>query len=172
MASDELLAYAASWRDMVPHVHTLIEYARKSLTIIELGVRGAVSSWAFLEGLPPSGELWSVDIEPAKAPDKVLNDPRWHFQQADDTDFKVWYRLPPKADIVFIDTSHEYEHTELELLLALSRNPTWIICHDAKWPGVERAVTEFCPTHGWKIERLDVAGDGQGDFSLVVLERA
>ncbi len=156
---------------MAPHVHTLIEYARQSTRIVELGVRGAVSSWAFLEGLPPSGELWSVDIDPARAPAAVADDARWHFAQADDRKIATWYSLPSTADIVFIDTSHEYEHTRQEFLYALSRSPRRIICHDAKWDGVERAIVDFCVTHRWQVSRLDVASDEDGDFSLAVLER-
>lgn len=166
-----LTEYAVQWRDMVPHVDTLRHLASEATTIIELGVRGGVSSWAFLEGLPAKGRLWSVDLARHRAPSEVVGDGRWTFLRADDRKPQTWLRLPARADIVFIDTSHEYEHTLLELLLALSRQPRIILCHDADWPDVARAIDEFCAVHGWRVASFDYGGDQRGTFSLATLVR-
>lgn len=62
-------------------------------------------------------------------------------------------------DWVYIDSSHEYEHTRQELeLLKHKLKPGGIICgHD--WYddethihyGVKKAVVEFCQAYGWKL---------------------
>jgi predicted O-methyltransferase YrrM len=81
-------------------------------TVIELGTRGGVSTVAWLYGLEQTGgRLWSVDIDPAPA----MTHPRWTFLQGDDLDPVVFTSLPAEADVVFIDTSHQYEQTRAEL---------------------------------------------------------
>ena len=162
--------WARRERDMAPHVETLIGYARKARTIIELGVRAGASTWAFLDGLPAEGRLWSVDIAQHRVPARVSGDPRWSFIRGDDGDPSVRKRLPDQADLVFIDTSHELEHTKAELEFALSRRPSRIACHDAEWPGVAAAVEWFRTQAGWQIARYTPAGDDRGPFGLVVLE--
>lgn len=165
----DLQDWAAIQRDMVPHTGTLTALARDAKVIIEFGVRGGVSTWAFLDGLSPDGQLWSVDIDQNKAPRRVRSDPRWRFIIGDDNHPHIRALLPQSADLVFIDTSHEYEHTLAELHFAATRNPRLIVCHDAKWPGVEKAVKEFCRFAGWHVRRFYEAHDEMGDFSLVVL---
>jgi hypothetical protein len=41
-----LAEYAAAWLDMEPHIATLTELARHCRTIVEFGLRGAVSTWS------------------------------------------------------------------------------------------------------------------------------
>jgi predicted O-methyltransferase YrrM len=167
-----LYDWAVANRDMVPHLETLSRYASECRSIVELGVRGGVSTWAFLDGLPIDGRLYSVDINDCVVPGRVANDPRWTFIKSDDQADELWRILPDTADMVFIDTSHEYKHTQFELLHALLCKPFRIVCHDAHWPGVEQAVTEFCLIEDWAIVALDEASDSDGDFSLVTLERS
>lgn len=66
-------------------------------------------------------------------------------------------------DWIYIDSSHQYEHTQRELALARRKvKPGGIIAgHD--WHtdpthvhhGVCRAVRDFCRQYGWKVVRLD-----------------
>lgn len=167
-----LQAWAIANRDMVPHLETLTEYASHSQVIVEFGVRGGVSTWALLDGLPPEGRLFSVDIDNCRqtVPDRVRNDHRWTFLHGDDMDPAVQALLPELADLVFIDTSHEYAHTVLELGFALGLEPSWILCHDAEWPGVSQAMAEFCADNGWSISQFIEAHDEKGPYSLAVLE--
>ena len=167
----DLRDWALAERDMAPHITTLTEYASHAHKIVEFGTRGGVSTWAFLDGLPESGLMWSVDINECTVPPRVSRDPRWTFVLGDDTDPAIHDILPALADLVFIDTSHEYEHTAAELQIAQAMEPDRIICHDAKWWGVQKAVMEFCAESRWEAVRLDEAHDEQGDFSLVVLEQ-
>lgn len=164
--------WAIANRDMVPHLATLTEYASRCNVILELGVRGGVSSWAFLDGLPIHGRLWSVDIEDCRqsVPERVRTDHRWLFLHGDDMDPAIQAELPELVDLVFIDTSHEYAHTVLELAMASALDPSWILCHDADWPGVALATAEFCGDNDWGISEFIEARDEKGSFSLVVLE--
>ncbi len=137
--------------DMAPHYITLIRAARDCQTIIEWGVRGGVSTWAFLEGLPADGKLYSVDINDCVVPRRVSQDPRWTFIVGDDLDTEVWAQLPDTADLVFIDTSHTYEQTVAELAIAPEWEPKSIILHDVNQPQVRKAVDEFCAGENWRI---------------------
>ena len=167
----DLRDWAIANRDMAPHIATLTAYAKQAQTIVEFGVRNAVSTWAFLDGLPEDGRMWSVDIVESRVPPRVYTDPRWTYIVGNDVDPKIRAILPDHADLLFIDTSHEYQQTVAELKLAPSFSPHVILMHDAHWDGVERALNEL-PTHlpGWRVERIDEASDGGGDFSLAVLE--
>jgi predicted O-methyltransferase YrrM len=137
--------------DMAPHYQTLIRVARECKTIIEWGVRGGVSTWAFLEGLPADGKLVSVDIVDCVVPRRVSEDPRWTFIVGDDLDPEVRAQLPETADVVFIDTSHTYEQTVAELGIVLDYQPAKIVMHDVNQPQVRQAVDEFCAREGWRM---------------------
>ena len=159
-------------RDMAPHIETLKEYASEVETIVELGTRNGVSTWAFLDGLSEDGRMWSVDINDCDVPSRVSNDPRWTFIVGDDMNLEVQQQLPPAAGLVFIDTSHEYRHTVDELRFAATLSPMYILCHDAEWPGVDRAVRQLVHEGEWRIAAMYPASDDNGPFGLVVLEQA
>lgn len=137
------------WRDMQPHVETLTALAAEATTLVELGVRGAVSTWALLNGLPANGTMVSVDIDGTVVdtlPERVRNDPRWRIVIGDDLDAD----LPP-ADLVFIDTSHEYHHTIAELDLAVRLRAKVIVLHDYALPDVADAVHGFLRRTGGEL---------------------
>jgi predicted O-methyltransferase YrrM len=127
-------------------------------TVIELGTRSGVSTVAWLHGLPEDGRLYSVDLDPAP----TIDDERWTFIQGDDLSTEVVEQLPV-ADIVFIDTCHEYEWTlsELNLYRWCVRPGGRIVLHDTElmrplgvvgppYP-VKRAVMEFTCAVGWNV---------------------
>ncbi|MFI5122415.1 MAG: class I SAM-dependent methyltransferase [Vicinamibacteria bacterium] len=79
-------------------------------------------------------------------------------------DLEILERFPDRHfDWVYLDTSHQYEHTlaELELLDARVKPAGLIAGHD--WiedpasvnHGAYRAIREFCSTAGWAVEHLD-----------------
>jgi len=88
--------------------------------IVELGVRGGESTFAFERAARVCGAvLVSVDINDCS---RVTSWPEWNFVQGDDVqfarDFEEWCSersLPRRVDVLFIDTSHEYHHTLAEL---------------------------------------------------------
>ncbi len=137
--------------DMFPHYTTLIEYAQQCQTIVEFGVRGGVSTWAFLAGLPEDGKLYSVDILPCIVPVPVSSDPRWTFLVGDDLDPAVQVQLPKRADLVFIDTDHTYEQTVGEIAYAVTFEPKRLVFHDYVMEPVARAVDEWCAMGGWRV---------------------
>jgi cephalosporin hydroxylase len=151
LEATNLRQWAHDQVDMAPHYETLIRLARDCRIIIEWGVRGGVSTWAFLDGLPEGGRLYSVDIVDCVVPPRVSNDPRWTFIIGDDLDPGVVAQLPDRADLVFIDTSHTYEQTVAELAFALMWGPRRIVLHDVNQPQVRQAVDGFCARTGWRI---------------------
>jgi cephalosporin hydroxylase len=128
--------------------------------VIELGTRDGVSTIAWLYALErTSGRLTSIDIDP---PPDIGPYPHWTFLRGDDCDPQVISQLEP-ADIVFIDTSHHYDHTrrELKLYHPLVRRGGRIVLHDTelrrpdgarRWPAfpVKKAIVEFCERAGYE----------------------
>lgn len=129
--------------------------------VIELGTRSGVSTIAWLHALERTGgRLTSIDIDPRPS---IGEWPHWTFIQGDDEDPDVVGQLDV-ADIVFIDTSHLYEHTlrELNLYRWLVRPGGLLVLHDTmleqpegapprpRFP-VRTAVEEFCRAEnfGW-----------------------
>lgn len=161
-----LIEYARHWADMVPHLATLTRFASECRTVVEFGVRGGVSTWALLDGLPRDGRLVAVDTDPDvrfMAPPWVLGDPRLTLVIGDDR--KV--RLPKSADLVLIDTTHEREQTAAELRIAARLRPARIACHDWNAAGVREAVEAFCTAGKWRV-----AGVEESPWGLAWLERA
>lgn len=126
--------------------------------VIELGTRTGVSTIAWLHALDKTcGYLTSVDID-EKPP--IGDYPHWTFIKGDDCDPGVISGLQP-ADIVFIDTSHLYEHTvrELNMYRWLVRPGGVLVLHDTmlerpdgapplpRFP-VRKAVEEFVAENG------------------------
>jgi predicted O-methyltransferase YrrM len=173
--SRDLGTYAGVTRDMVPHLETLSRLASEAKSVTELGVRSGVSTWALLDGLPPDGVLWSVDLAQHSAPERVTSDPRWSFFRGDSLLTGGSLGL---SDLVFVDTSHTYEQTRDELRLAADALEAKVIAlHDALWTGVARATFEYLAERPeWRVVEFWPAGEarksGWRDYSLVVLRRA
>jgi predicted O-methyltransferase YrrM len=140
-----LTEYAARWVDMMPHIDALTEYAKDAHTVVEFGMRGGVSTWALLRGLPAGGRVTSVDIDEdvlRMTPPWVLEDERLDVIIGND----LTVGLPDQADLVVIDSGHEYQQTLDELERAAGMAPERIALHDylyAETPGVRQAVDEF-----------------------------
>lgn len=146
-----LAQYARAWADMGPHVATLTRFARECETVVEFGVRGGVSTWALLDGLPPGGRLTAVDTDPDvrfMVPPWVLADPRLTLLIGDDLEVK----LPRRADLVMVDTTHTREQTTAELTRAVRLHPRRIVLHDWNEPGVRDAVSGLA---GWHVAGVE-----------------
>lgn len=139
-----LREYADAWLDMAPHVDDLRRYARAAKVIVEFGIRGGVSTWAMLDGLPVDGVLIGVDIDPdPPLPPRVRDDPRFRLVVGD----AATVPLPVEsADLFMIDASHEFAPTVAELVRAASLTPDVILCHDYLYkhtPQVRAAVDGY-----------------------------
>jgi cephalosporin hydroxylase len=150
--------------DIVEHLPTFVEvvFALDAKTVIELGVRGGVSTTAWLYAVAETGgHVWSVDVDPTPAHGTFADTGCWTFIQGDDCSAEVLAQLPDCADIVFIDTSHAYDHTLRELTAYVPRvkagglvllHDTEVLAPDNVGPQVpfpvKEAVRDYCAVHG------------------------
>lgn len=166
-----LTEYAARWVDMAPHIDALTEYAKDARTIVEFGMRGGVSTWALLRGLPEDGRIVSVDIDEdvyRMTPPWVLEDPRLTVIIGNDLEVD----LPDHASLVVIDSGHEHQQTLDELARAETLSPIRIVLHDylyAETPGVRTAVDHYTANGDYDVRRLATVHPSQ--WGLAVLER-
>ena len=127
--------------DISSHLETIFLEALRATPrlIVELGVRTGESTLVFASVARRCGAtLVSVDIAPCSS---VCQYDQWHFVQEDDVGFgrrfEDWcqeHDISPKVEVLFIDTSHLYEHTLAEI--------------DAWFPHLaERAVVFFHDTN-------------------------
>jgi cephalosporin hydroxylase len=150
----------AGGSDIGAHLPYLHQRAKSAQVILELGVRNGCSTAAFLAGLDDSdGLLWSVDVLQPGPPASDWDDPRWSFIEGDDMDPFIIRETPSDVDLLFIDTSHRYQHTLDELVVYGPRVKCGgvILLHDTELevaPGsvqdedrnypVRRAVEDWC----------------------------
>jgi cephalosporin hydroxylase len=167
------------WSDIWEYLPLLYDFARlyPGVRVLELGARTGNSTLAFLAGaVEVRGHVTSVDI------DKVTDYrsgafeglyawreiPEWTFIQGDDMDPGVQARLPQEVDVLFIDTSHYYDHTLAELEFYVPRVAAGgvVLCHDTRWlpiatasikqwdgstpPPVGQAIDDYCRKTGKK----------------------
>jgi cephalosporin hydroxylase len=162
--------------------------------IVELGTRGGESTRVLLAAAEQLGaRVLSVDLNDCSQ--VTLSDKqrqRWTFVQSDDvafgkTGFAGWceeQQLPVRADVIFLDTSHYYEHTLEELRAWVPHVPRGglLILHDTNmgrglyrrfdnsmgsgWNnqrGVIRAVEEYV---GRKYDEATLFCDITGEFLI------
>jgi len=185
LPSTPLLRLMSEDSDIVSHLGCLCMLAQqlgREGRLVELGVRAGRSTMALLAGAEASGgRLVSVDIDPdckATTTDNMVRLgfggrllDRWEFRVSDSVKAA---ELFPNASVslLFIDTSHELEHTRRELKAWLPKMlPKGIICgHDylLRWAGagVKQAVDEFAAMHKDRFELL-IMPNSNGLFCLV-----
>lgn len=175
------------WSDIQEYMPFLREQAaaRDEPVILELGSRLGNSTLAFLLGAEDSdGHVWSSDIADIlsypQGIGKLRDHPRWTFIQGDDMDPVLQDKLPAEVDVLFIDTSHEYEHTLQECRAYVPRvKPGGIaLFHDTHlkgWPGykwdgekapVWQALDDYCAESGFQWE------DKEGRYGLGIVQIA
>lgn len=157
---DRLCVTPSDIYEHLPRMVALV-HATNAQHVIELGTRTGVSTIAWLYGLEATGgRLTSVDLD-GKPP--IGDHDHWTFIQGDDLDPAISSALDP-ADIVFIDTSHLYEHTvaELNIYRWLVKPGGLIVMHDTALPvpeghplnaprfPVRRAVEQFVAETGYR----------------------
>lgn len=119
---DEILERSLQNTDISDHLPTLFveSLSLGNGLIVELGIRGGESTFV-LERVAKltRSQLISVDIADCS---NVSSAPDWIFVQQDDIafgqQFKAWCEgrgIEPTIHTLFIDTSHEYEHTLREI---------------------------------------------------------
>jgi hypothetical protein len=158
--------------DINEHLPTLKQYASECETIVELGVRSMVSTWALLAGKPKS--LISVDIVHPQEFGTNIWDAMDAAQDVGITfDFVLKSSLEidlPPCDLLFIDTLHTYAQLSKELELHESKAKKYIIMHDTAIPDLlemPKAVNEFLE----KNPQWVVAEHFANNNGLTVLKR-
>lgn len=137
--------------DINEHLPRLREYAAGCDTVVEMGVRGIVSTWAFLAAHPK--KLISIDIKhpdyyKSWFPDMVSLDEVKGIAEEEGIDFEFIEDDTreveiPECDVLFIDTDHTYEQLHKELELHAPKVKKHIILHDTNLDDVWRAALEI-----------------------------
>jgi hypothetical protein len=151
--TDRYKRYCSQRTDINRHLPTLYRFAKRSETISEFGVRGIISTWAFLQGLLDNGsgtkQLTCVDIENAPGMDEVQkiaadNGIALRFLQHDSATCSI-----PPVDLLFIDTWHIYGHLKRELSRHHAGVQKFIIMHDTEIDGGPGESLRM----GWDIKK-------------------
>jgi predicted O-methyltransferase YrrM len=140
---------------------------KPGFTIAELGVNGGNSTVAFSVALAETaraGNLFSCDIVPCQGAAQLVAkagaEHVWSFTQTDSLTFARQFQ-PASLDLVFIDSSHEYDQTvaELTTYAPLVAPGGRIFLHDtcSRPDTVGRAFKEFTSTHSsWQHYNIDI----------------
>ena len=162
-------------REYLPFLHQEAGRAECG-RVIEFGTRKGNSTLAFLAAVEKrgGGHVWSVDVSDCpRDPEGMApwaRHPLWTFIRGDDMDPTVQSLLPARCDVLFIDTSHEYDHTLAELRAYVPRVAPGgvVLMHDTHvmgWPGYEwdrdvspvwAALDDYCGETG--LEWQDMPG--------------
>lgn len=133
--------------DINEHLPTLMKYSKECETILELGVRGVVSSWAFVYGLMNNEKsrklLYCNDIQPCN-----MNFLEHTCKNIVDIKYKwcsdLLLDLPNDSfDMVFIDTFHVYGQLKRELEKFSKISKKYIIMHDTTVDKVHGEVKRY-----------------------------
>jgi hypothetical protein len=125
--------------DINEHLPTLRLYASRVGSVVEMGVRTVVSTWAFLLGLSESAaperrmigvDLQPCDYEPPTQAGAAIG-VQLEFRRGDSASIS----LPPR-DLLFIDTWHVYAHLRRELAAHHATTRRYIILHDTEVDGI------------------------------------
>lgn len=150
---DKYYALCESPSDINEHLHKLREYAEKVSRVTEMGVRGVVSTYAFLAGKPK--KLTSYDIGRWPQMDECEQ-----LAAGSGTDFSFIQKSVlevriEQTDLLFIDTYHTAGQLAKELELHAGMVTRFIAFHD---------TTTFWEKGEDPYEGLDDKGrsDGRG----------
>jgi hypothetical protein len=143
-----------SW-DIMEHLPTLYKYAKECDSVFETGVRGCVSSWAFLYGLLDNkstnkkclfmNDISVCDVEELLHVSKNFDNINITYEWKNNLllDFKENY------DITFIDTWHVYGQLKRELNKFSKITNKYIIMHDTTVDGIKGETIR----NGWDAKK-------------------
>lgn len=162
--------------DMIVHMPFLVEQAKQSSVIVELGVyRGEGSTAALSYGLslsPFEDKLMiSIDLE-----DRIMIRPSYSYWKSLLGDSREMTTLEKakelignrKVDIIYIDTTHSYKQLlqELRVWDNLATDETIFIFHDVWMEGryndMTRAIMELAVWKDWVFEYVTKESCGMG----------
>ena len=128
-------------------------------TIVELGVRGGESTFAFERAARLTGaSVVSVDVNETSYTSEYDD---WRFVRADDIEFaerfKEWcseHDVGSSIDVLFVDTSHHYDHTVTEINAWFPHlgNGAVVLFHDTNMGRIYRRE-DGTVDRGWDNDR-------------------
>ena len=146
--------------DIMEHLPTLYRYAKECDSVFETGVRGCVSSWAFLYGLLDKDNkstnkkcLFLNDIDACD-----INELLHVSKQFDNIDVTYEWKnnllldFKQQYDITFIDTWHVYGQLKRELRKFSKITNKYIIMHDTTVDGIKGETIR----NGWDANKQSV----------------
>lgn len=128
--------------DINEHLPTLYSYAKECESILELGVRGVISSWALVKGLLDNDKdvkrILLNDIEECDITElmEVTKDMDVNISHEWKNDLDL--DIKENIDLTFIDTWHVYAQLKRELEKFSKVTNKYIIMHDTtvdEWNG-------------------------------------
>jgi len=156
----------------------LKKYTEECSSVVEMGVRGVFSTYAFLAGRPK--KMTSYDIFTSLNINEALEVAKkenidFKFIEADVLKIEI-----EETDLLFIDTAHTYEQLSQELKLHSGKVKKYILMHDTvssaevdlpitnnEKQGLTLAINEFLLEHKeWVIKEAILESNG-----LTILER-
>ena len=167
--------------DINEHLPTLRDLSLECNHITEMGVRGIVSTWAFVEGLKKGGKLISIDIQ---YPAIYGGDLKPVIDACKEKGIDFTFRLGDtrkieieETDLLFIDTLHRYTQLKIELELHANKAKKYLVFHDTTNfetigeneidKGLWLAIEEFLAEHKeWKLKKRYTNNNG-----LTIVER-
>jgi hypothetical protein len=135
--------------DINEHLPTLYRYAKECESVLECGVRGCVSSWAFLMAQPRLlilNDLTECDV---KLLTLMAKRTKTHVKTMWQNDLTITLKKP--VDLVFIDTYHVYGQLRRELEKFSPLCNKYIIMHDTEVDGVHGE----CIRNGWNPKQME-----------------
>ena len=165
--------------DINEHIPAIIKYGQECDHITEMGVRGIVSTWAWLATAPK--KLIAYDLEdPSKWGGKIQD--VYDTAKAYNLDFTfiegdVLKLEIEETDLLFLDTWHVYEQVRDELKLHADKVRKYICFHDiVSWgergetaghKGINYAIDEFLQNHPeWQVKERFTNNNG-----FLIIER-
>jgi len=116
--------------DINEHLPTLYQYGKKCNSIIEMGVRSGVSTYALLASQPEIMTSYDINKHDAKIDEMIflskVYDIKYKFIISD----VLFIDIKENTDLLFIDTLHTYNQLYQELSLHASKIEKFIIMHD------------------------------------------
>jgi len=172
--------------DINEHIPTILKYGQECNHITEMGVRGILSTWAWLACAPTDKFIaydlcdpstWGGDIQSVRDAAKAY-DINFEFKQADVLEIDI-----EETDLLFIDTWHHYNQLTAELKKHSGKARKYICFHDTtsyehksevtdssnSWngeldwnKGLWDAVTEFLDANSkvWKLKERFTNNNG------------
>jgi hypothetical protein len=169
--------------DIKEHLDTLVHYASKCETIVEMGMRSIVSTWAFLAGKPK--KMISVDISHPDTYSFIPGSSKLEEveslcrQNGIDFEFKLSDSRTvdiPECDLLFIDTLHDENQISEEIKAHKDKVRKYIIFHDTTTfetvgeskgkTGIWKPIEELIVSGEWNLTRRYINNNG-----LTIVER-